>query len=237
MARMKNSRSPKRKGKFDPVRLKFQKLVDKANKIVSYIRKSGTTTVGYQQAISTLSPKLREAVEKGERELFSLDDRHHFPELRKELDRVGQFLTSDSGTIRAAKYAQEQLEANQRYYGAFRNSNFHPGGHIDERLDRDIAEVAFSIYRRIEEGGADIIYDGGYGSENLVNFIYNSIVESGDYSSDYAIGEAIRKSRAVLDQKRKEMDFNGKVSYKTGNRDTGELKKVAEARRFEDIDW
>lgn len=236
MARMKNPNGPKRKSKLDPLRKKFQKMFDKANKIAKYIMGSGQSTVGYQEAMKTLLPADREAVENG-RQLFSMEGKTRFRELQREINRVGQFLSSDSGTMKSAQYAQEQLEANKKYYGAFRNSNFHEGGTIDERLDRDVAEIAFEIYRRVEETGSDIIYDGGYGSENLINFIYNSLVESGDYSSDWAIGDAIRKSRKVLDQKRKEMDFTGKSAYTTGNYDTGMVKRVTEAKRFEDIDW
>lgn len=236
MARMKNPEKPKRRTKLSPLREKVADLFKKANKIAKYIMRSGKSTVGFEEAEASLLPKDREAVEGG-REMFTLG-KTSYRELRREINRVSNFLASDSGTMKSAKYAQEQLEANERYYNAFRESNFHEGGNIDSRLDEDVAKIAFEIYRRVEETGADVIYgEGGYGSENLINFIYNSIVESGDYSSEWAISAAIKKSREVLKEKRSEMDFEGRSAFSTGNYDYGILKKVAEAKKFEDIDW
>lgn len=236
MARMKNPKK-KKNHSLEPLRREVKNLFARANKLVSYIMNSGRSTVGFEEAKASLLPKDREAVENG-RELFTTEDKKDFWHLRREINRVANFLNSDSGTQRSAEYAQEQLEANERYYHAFKESNFHEGGHIDERLDRDVAEVAFEIYRRIEENGADVLYGkGGYGSENLINLIYNSLVESGDYSSDWAIGEAIKKGRKVLQQKRREINFNGTSAYATGHYDDGILKKVKEAHKFEDIDW
>lgn len=240
MARMKNPKKPKRRGKLDKLREEVSGLFEKANKIARHIFKSGRSTVGYEEAKQSLLPRDRDQVEAGERELFSMEGKKRYRELRREINRVANFLNSDSGTMKSAQYAQEQLEANERYYGAFKNSNFHKQNkNIDPRLDEDVAKTAFEIYRRVEEtGGPDVIYgEGGYGSENLINFIYNSIVESGDYSSDWAIGEAIKKSRALLRQKRKEMDFEGKSAYVSGNYDYGILPQVAKAKSFEDIDW
>lgn len=237
MARMKNPKPEKKNKSLNPLREKVADLFKKANRIAKYIMKSGKSTVGFEEAKASLLPKDREAVENG-RELFSTQDKKDFWHLRREINRVSNFLSSDSGSMKSAKYAQEQLEANERYYNAFRESNFHEGGNIDPRLDEDVAKIAFEIYRRVEETGADVIYgDGGYGSENLINFIYNSIVESGDYSSEWAISTAIKKSRAVLKEKRSEMDFEGRAAFNTGNYDYGILKKVAEAKKFEDIDW
>lgn len=235
MARMKNPKKPK-KSKLAPLREQVAALFKKANKIAKFIMNSGKSTVGFEEAKASLLAKDREAVEEG-REMFTLE-KTSYRELRREINRVSNFLSSDSGSMKSAKYAQEQLEANERYYNAFLESNFHEGGEIDARLDEDVAKIAFEVYRRVEETGADVIYgDGGYGSENLINFIYNSLVESGDYSSDWAISTAIKKSREVLKEKRAEMDFEGRSAFATGDYDYGILKKVAEAKKFEDIDW
>ena len=246
MARIQNTNKP-RKHKLDPLREFLKPLVEKANALFKKVREmgKGATTIGYQDALASLTPKQRAAVERGEREIFSIEGEEgkRYRTIKREADRLNAFLTSDSATEADIEYAQRQ--ANARYERAFAESNFHDPATIDPRLDEDIAKVAWEVYRRIEEtGGAALLFhgDGGYDSNSMINLIYATLVDygesvGGNVDSIEARAEAIDKARNALEEHRKKMDFEGHGNYISGDYDYGFLRDVAEADSFEKLKW
>ena len=240
MKKMKEQKK-RRAGKLDPVRQRLQPLVDKANRLIRRML-GGQKTTAYYQAMESLRATDRDKIENGEREdfeLFSVEDKHSTREIAREASRLATFLQSQSGSARGIELEQRQLKANEWLGTAFRDSNFHDSDKIDERLDEDIARVAWEVYRRIEEtGGAALLYDeGGYGSENAINFIYATISDFDDPESDEAKAAAIRDMRYVLEKKRREQRVAGQGFYRTGGKDYGFLSKVAKAKHFDEIMW
>lgn len=243
--RAKMGNKTNRRHDLSQLRAELQPLVEKANALVKYIAEvPGAISTGLQEAISSLNKRGREhyaETSSGDQvgELFDVQGIHDYRDLRREATRLGNFLTSDAGS-EASINNERQRVANERLAGAFRASNFHEGGEIDERLDKDIAKIAFSIYRRLEEyGGAALTYkQGGYGSENLINLIYNEIADAPEgWWTEEAQDRVMQVGFAALDDQRAKMKFTGYFNYETGDEDTGIISKIQNARRYSDIDW
>lgn len=241
----KMANAGKRNHDLSQLRAELQPLVEKANSLVRYIANiPGAVSVGLQEAMSSLNKRGRQhyadtATDDIVGELFDVQGIHDFRDMRREAARLGNFLTSDAGSEQSINN-QRQREANDRLAGAFRNSNFHEGGTIDERLDRDVAKIAFEVYRRLEEyGGAALTYkSGGYGSENLINLIYAEIEDAPEgWWTEEAQERAIQTGFSVLEDQRAKMKFTGYFNYETGDEDTGIISKVRNAKKYTDIDW
>lgn len=177
---------------------------------LSNLQNDHQVSAAIEDAIRSLSPKRREAFEKGEIGLFDIKNLHSYRELRRESQRIQQFLSDPSSRKEVAGYEEKQLLANAEFMGAF-------GSNPDyNRVDEELAKAAFRAYRMVESsGGAAKIYgEGGYGSDNVINYIYRSIVENS--SNDYTMNELSELSALemlnILDdydyKRRKDAEFD-----------------------------
>lgn len=160
---------------LDPLRRKLSSVIKEANKRVSQLMAADIPSRALEEALRSLRPKQRESMEKENRKLFDVSDLHSKREVLREASRVKQFLSDFSSTVFGSKYEFDQMKANQRYKEAFhgRNVNY-------EIVDKDLAKLAFKAYRKVIDTGdfANTVYfEGGYGSNNLINFIYQEVVK------------------------------------------------------------
>lgn len=166
-----------KKGSLQKMRDWMIGLINEANARVSQL--IGRNSRAMHEAQRTILPSRRERVEKGELELFSISDKTRYRELSRELGRVQEFLADPTSNPQMSDQVNRQIAANAAYEGAF-------GAYPDYggRIDEDLAKAAFEIYRRVKELNADIIYDeGGYGSSNLINYIYQEVADRAEGAS------------------------------------------------------
>ena len=184
-------KGPDLRRKLDPLREMLSELVDQANERVSSLRDEGLTSKALSEAERTFA-RLRSR--KGESELFRANLKTR-DQINREFARVHTFLNDYTSTPEGVKDVMSNLT---RLKGAF-GGVWKPetGENYDtSRVDKDIAEEAFSFYRKVLEvtGGWEraigIIqgHEGlaGYGSENLIIAIYDMVEKARSNKFDYA---------------------------------------------------
>lgn len=166
----------KRKSALDPLRAIIKPLLIRANQLVSQLKQSesGLASAAYQEALRSLRPSKREAFEKGEEPLFT-DTYTRARELSREASRIKKFLSSQDITPRVAEAQQRAIDAKLKHHISFHDqgASLRLSGVRFMGVEQDRFKLAAKIYRHVEESATNIY--GGYGSDNLINLIYNEL--------------------------------------------------------------
>ena len=127
-------------------------------------------------------------------------------QIKRELSRVMTFLNDPTSLSSGAEQFTEDLTAAGLFGGQYR-ANGGPG-YDEERVTKEVGEQVFDIYGKVlaQEGGWERVMGyfkanrGGlieYGSENLINAIYEMTVQLG--TSDAAQEEIINRAKSMID--------------------------------------
>lgn len=127
-------------------------------------------------------------------------------QIKRELSRVMTFLNDPTSLSSGAEQFTEDLTAAGLFGGQYR-ANGGPG-YDEERVSKEVGEQVFDIYGKVlaQEGGWERVMgyfkanSGGlieYGSENLINAIYEMTVQLG--TSDAAQEEIINRAKSMID--------------------------------------
>jgi hypothetical protein len=171
--------------KLDPIRKTLAALVAKANKMVSQLISGGfESSAALQEAYKSANPDMREAFDKGvSDDLFNVSDKHRYRELRREAARLDKFLSSADANIKVASSEETAMNAMARHGLSFGKKGTENAGvqkanleSIGKRFDadEDRVKLAMRVYRQLEDSNTNI-YDGQYGSDKLINLIYDSL--------------------------------------------------------------
>ena len=152
-----------------PLRAELQVLVDQANSRVHALIESGLPSRALLEAQRTWARQTSRAEED---ELFKSDLKSR-RQIEREFARVHEFLNDYTSTVRGAKNLQSDFD---RFSGHWKTG---------EGMNEQLRGKTFEIYRKVVEaaGGwerAIGLLQGkesltGYGSENLVNNIYDML--------------------------------------------------------------
>lgn len=201
MARNKRAGSTPRRRKLDPAREKLSVLVNQANKIYERQQRNGEYSIGMLEAERTMVK-----VHKESGKMF-VSDLKRSREINRELGRVMTFLTSYN---QVGEYSSFDHETG--FFGANWRKNGGKG-YDESRVDEEDAKMVFDIYHRVIEAGGGwervigyfrLMNPGiiDYGSENLINSIYD-MVQNKEYlnltGGNSVEGEIIARSLDIID--------------------------------------
>lgn len=154
--------------KLDPIRNEFRSLVVHANELISRLKKAGA--LGKSQTYI----KFFGEDPNGK---FNIDDKKRFREIRKEVNRVNEFLASEDSDVAGAETVDKVLRAVGEHGISFQNQNIINGNERFSDKDQEKIKFAMKIYREIAETEYLAIgkQKGQFGSDNLINLIYDEI--------------------------------------------------------------
>ena len=186
--------------KLEQYREQLAVLVEKANERVNDLARTSFTSRALDTARTTL-PESRDA----NGDLFTANLRSE-KQIKRELSRVMTFLNDPTSLSSGAERFTEDLTAAGLFGGQYR-ANGGPG-YDETRVSQEVGEQVFDIYGKVlaQEGGWERVMgyfkanSGGlieYGSENLINAIYEMTVQLG--TSDSAQEEIIGRAKAMID--------------------------------------
>lgn len=173
---------------LEPMRAELRELVRQANEMISRLKAAGATSED-NAALAEAERSLTKSKERKSNELFSVDDKHRFRELRRESDRLGKFLSSAQADVAVYLNEKQALDAVSKYNITFQNQheNFIKSGFRFSVDDQERFKKAASIYRMVEETYASVIYGDDksrFGSDNLINLIYSQLEGYNPYAPD-----------------------------------------------------
>ena len=186
-----------------PAREKLQVLVDQANAIYQRQMQSGQISIALLEAERT-----RVKVHKESGEMFTANQKR-IRDINREIGRVMTFLTSYNQVGEYGSTHETGL------FGAQWRAEEGPGYDVTRVSQRD-AEMVFDIYHRVIEAGGGwervigyfrLMNPGivDYGSENLINSIYD-MVQNQEYLSlsegNDVTGEIIARSLDMIETMR-----------------------------------
>lgn len=165
----------------------------KKKRSLSRVRETFRTTIELAQRkyeeLANSSHVIMPAVYNAERtksknseQVFSIDDKHRYREIQREVRRAEQFLretASDDYDMLDERYKKAQ-SADHRFGGDF-NAQFGVS-YEASIIDSDYAQKAFDLYHMVESN----VSREAYGSETLINAIYDMII---DDSKNFSIDE------------------------------------------------
>lgn len=168
--------------KLQQYREQLSVLVDLANERVADLASKPVTSRALDAAIAS-RPESRNPSD----DLFKANLRSE-KQIKRELSRVMTFLNDPTSLAEGAENFSENLSAMGLFGGQYR-ANGGPGYNTDE-VTQEVGETVFGIYHRVleAEGGWERVMgylkanSGGlveYGSENLINAIYDMVVQMG----------------------------------------------------------
>lgn len=97
---------------------------------------------------------------------FSFEGKN-YGEVVSELTRINNFLSTIRGNVTNAK------EMEEMFIDIFRKGSYSKEK-AEKYLDKDVAKRAYRAYRNIEAyRAAEIVNVGGYGSDNLISYLYS----------------------------------------------------------------
>lgn len=190
----------KQREKLQQHREQLQVLVDEANARVNRL-------AGMKKVQSRALDEARRTVPESRKsdDLFTANLRTE-AQINREASRVMAFLGDYTSLARGAENFTEDLTAAGLFGGQYR-ANGGPGYNTDV-VDEEVGEKVFDIYHRVleVEGGWSRVMgyfkanSGGlieYGSENLINAIYDMVTNFG--TSDKATGKIIKRATTMID--------------------------------------
>lgn len=223
------------------MRKDLQPLVDAANRLFSQLKAMGATGED-NAAIAEAEHSLTKSKERRSKEMFSVDDKVRFRDLRRESARLEKFLSSPQSSPEVYQFEKPAIDAMNKYGITFKGQHqrFIETGHrFGDDVDQERMKFAAKIYRELEETNANIYGAGGYGSDPLINLIYNSLENYDPYMSEDArdllhmTAKQIGQDALTEHQNMIRMGFfNGSLA---NNIDVGVISKVREAKSVEDF--
>lgn len=161
------------------IRDSLRPLLRRANEIVSQLTKEGLDTESY--AISEAQRTKSRAKGVNENELFSIDDKLRYRDLVREANRLEAFLSNPEISPRVVEY--------NRTYGtriSFQDQKevFEATGNRFDVDDQDRMKLALRIFRDIASTETSVIGSNAYGSDNLINLIYDELEGYSIYNTD-----------------------------------------------------
>lgn len=240
-------KSKARRKPLDDVRKQFMEMQSLAMARVKELKKAKVTNLSsaYQRALET-KPKSS----KGRRWMFDVSDTKSYKQLKREIDRMQEFLNSQSSTVEGALWEANEIDLYKRYKGAFGNQwKALTGNTFDpSKIDSEYVKAAGKIYRMLEDvkGVYGIgIDEGAYDSETTFYSIYDMVVkrnitldEDGDFSNKRARDRGLD---TLLDIIRKLKEYKEKYSQeaqeerKMGATDSRSLRVLRESTTAKDF--
>lgn len=244
-------KSKARKRPLDEVRNQFREMQKDAMARVKLLKEAKVTDIStaYQQALAT-KPKSQ----KGRRWMFDVNDTKSYKQLQREINRMQEFLNSQSSTVEGALWEANEIDLFKKYKGAFGNQwkastgqTFDPG-----RIDREYVRAAGRIYRMLEDVkgayGLQSMDEGAYDSETTFYSIYDMVVkrnitldEDGRPSDRRSEERSIDTLMDIIDklkEYKEKYSEEAQEERKMGNTDSRSLRVLREAstaKEFKDL--
>lgn len=188
----------KSRSKLSTMRDEMRELVETANRLVSQLKAAGGT-VSDNAALAEAEASLTKSKERTSTELFSVDDKHRYRELRREAARLEKFLSSPQSSVDVYLHEKPAINAMNKYNLDFKrqHENFLSSGKRFGANDDERFKLAARIYRELESTNANIYGTGGYGSNNLINLLYDELEGYSPYMSENAIDRIHTKVKDI----------------------------------------
>lgn len=173
-----------RKNSLDELRSEYAALMQDAQERYNYMKANNLETPALWEVERTQKKQFVEG--------FSLEDKHSFRELRREIVRAENFLKDSTSSTFGAKDFMIREGAKQ-YSKAFGNQWKEQYGvsYDKSRIDDEKAKQAFKLYHQLASEIQENIKQ--YGSENLVNALYDQVVQN--WSNPFDREEKMEKLR------------------------------------------
>lgn len=222
------------------MREEMQALVDQANNYVSKLLAAGATSED-NAALAEAERSLTKSKERKSDKMFSVDDKHRLRDLRREAARLDKFLSSPQANVDVYIHERPALKAMEKYNLDFKrqHENFVKTGNRFGNVDEERFKFAARIYRNLEETNANIYGAGGYGSNKLINLIYDAVEKYNPYAPEGDIDDLYLKAKELGQQaltdhaKMVEMGFFSGLPYQ--NVDVGIISRVRNAENVDDF--
>lgn len=224
--------SKKRTSKLDDVRKDLMPLIARANEAISRLKESGLyeQSTAVQEAMSTRS----RAKGVNQDVLFSLDDKKRMRELQREANRLYSFLSSSEIQENVVAYNIGNKLSFQNQHESFMNT----GNRFDGE-DQDRIKAALKIYRHIASTDPAAIGREGFGSDKLLNLIYDELegYDPYDLESSYNLDLEAKAHEAAywaLEQFKQNVEWGFINGTPFEESDLGIVSKLNEATSVED---
>ena len=225
--------SKKRPSKLDDVRKDLEPLIARANEAISRLKEAGVyeQSSAVQEAIATHS----RAKGINQEELFSLDDKKRLRDLQREGNRLYAFLSSAEIQENVVAYHVGNKLSFQNQHESFLKTGNRFDGEEQDRI-----KAALKIYRHIASTDpAAIGKNDGYGSDKLLNLIYDELEGydpydiDGDYNADLE-KKAHDAAYWALEQFKQNVQWGFVNGTPLENVDYGIVSQLNEATSVED---
>lgn len=218
MARKIKSKS-KRRGRLDEVRERLQPLVDAANKRYKELKDQGFYTSSMDEALSTKSK-----ADRRKKNPFSIDNKKRFRELQREGARIYNFLNAETTSQAGAEWEAKFIGLQENYGKLFGREFYEDYGvrYDASKVNEGHASMTFRVYRQLQERVPNLLADKlGYGSDNLINAIYDEIV---GMDGEMTMNDRVAQATVDMERELREYDeyrqaearhhyFNGDIDY------------------------
>lgn len=161
------------------IRNSLRPLLRRANSIISQLKREGLENESY--AISEAVRTRSRAKGVNQEELFSLDDKVRYRDLVREANRIEAFLSNPEISPRVVEYNRQYSDRI-----SFQNQaeTFEATGHRFDVDDQDRMKLALRIFRDIATTETSVIGRDAYGSDNLINLIYDELEGYSIYNAE-----------------------------------------------------
>lgn len=214
-------------------------LVEEANRLYSELKSVGATGED-NAAIAEAEYSLTKSKERTSEDMFSVDDKHRFRDIRREAARLEKFLSSAQSSVSVYQYEKPAMEAMNKYNITFKNQHerFVKTGNRFTGVDQERMKFAAKIYRRLEESHANIYGAGGYGSDPLINLIYDAVERYNPYMSEDAMDdlelEVLNMGHDVLNEHQRLIDLGFISTSLNNNIDIGVVSNIKKSMSTEE---
>lgn len=216
-----------KKNSLEPIRDEFRSLVNRANELISQLTDSGKLA----QSQTYIKMFGEDGAKNGG--YFNIDNKHSFRDLRREINKVNEFLSAEDNTVSGTEYVNKVLNAVSEHAISFSDQNIQNGVRFADK-DQDRIKFAMKIYRQIAETEQLAIgkQKGQFGSDNLINLIYDEVEGYDPNSSKRAQNKIEKNALAVGYAVLNKFKMNTLMGFLSGspNEDT-EVNVVEQLRK------
>ena len=216
------------------IRESLRPLLLRAKQIISQLTAEGLDKESY--AISDAMRTRSRAKGINQDELFSLDDKVRYRDLVREANRLEAFLGNPEISPRVVEY-------NRTYSNkiSFQNQaeTFEATGHRFDVDDQDRMKLALRIFRDIATTETSVIGKDAYGSDQLINLIYDELDGYSIYNDENDNNDIIARVHDIAYMSIENYKVNTMWGFLEGtpaiNRDTNivqELRKAMTTDQF-----
>lgn len=154
---------------LDELRTEYSSLIEEAQERYNYMKANQLETPALWEVERSQKKQFIEG--------FSLEDKHSFRELRREVVRAESFLKDSTSSVFGAKDFMIR-EGGKQYSNSFGNQWKEQYGvsYDKSRIDDEKAKQAFKLYHQLASEIQENITQ--YGSENLINALYDQVVQN-----------------------------------------------------------